>query len=327
MDLTDRLELEHPVVQAGMGGGLAAGRLAGEVSAAGGLGTVGLLAPDLMRAELLAARERADGRPVAANLLTEFTKRAHVEAVVAAKTEVTTLHGPADRGVIQGLHEGGGLVLATVGTPEDAAHALRQGADGLVVQGVEAGGHIVGTEPALTALEKIKSATDAEILVLAGGIAEAGDTRLALEAGAGAVVAGTRFLLTHEAGAHEGYKQRILEADRTLETLLFSVGWPLRHRVIPNAATDRWCTKDPLGPPAAVRLASLSFPLLCRLPASAADALSAVQRPWIPLFGPAAPVVGMPDSRLDATALYAGETATRLSKLTSAAEAVAELSP
>ena len=65
MDLLDRLEIEHPVVQAGMGGGVAGSSLAGAVSRAGGLGTVGILPPDVLGAPSCArARERADGRPV-----------------------------------------------------------------------------------------------------------------------------------------------------------------------------------------------------------------------------------------------------------------------
>src|SRR5688500_1768275 len=79
--LLEQLEIELPVVQAGMGGGIAGGGLAGTVSAAGGLGTVGILAPDTMRDELRRAREIAGGRPVAANLLLPFTRRKHVEAV------------------------------------------------------------------------------------------------------------------------------------------------------------------------------------------------------------------------------------------------------
>lgn len=325
MDLMDRIGIDHPVVQAGMSG-VATSALAGAVSAAGGLGTVGLLDAGHLRAELDAAREKADGRPIAANLLLPFTKRPQVDAVVSAGVRVATLHGGFDSGLAERLREAGVCVLATVGTVPEALEALAGGAEGLVVQGNEAGGHLVGVEPALNALEKVQQATGSRALLVAGGIADGADTRRALDAGAAAVVAGTRFLLTHESRAHDGYKQRVLDADRTLETLLFSVGWPMRHRVVPNAATDRWCRHGLRGPRAVVALTSLTRGLH-RLPLSSADRLSALQTPWIPLYGPGLALVGMPQSRLDSTALYAGETALRIHEVITAAEAVAQLTP
>src|SRR5215213_2618554 len=80
-------------------------------------------------------------------------------------------------------------------------------------------------------------------LLLAGGIAERGDVRTALEAGAMAAVAGTRFLLSEESRAHALYKERLLAADETLLTDLFGAAWPAQHRVVPNAATTRWLSR------------------------------------------------------------------------------------
>src|SRR5207302_58924 len=78
---------------------------------------------------------------------------------------------------------------------------------------------------------------------------EGEDVRAALEAGAVAAVAGTRFLLSDESRAHPDYKQRCLDADETLLTELFGLGWPdAPHRVIPNAATQQWLTGDSRGP-------------------------------------------------------------------------------
>ena len=82
MDVRDRFGLEHPVVQAGMGGGVAGGPLAGAVSAAGALGTVGIMAPKAFAHALQGAVGLAPGRPVAANLLAPFTRRAHVDACI-----------------------------------------------------------------------------------------------------------------------------------------------------------------------------------------------------------------------------------------------------
>ena len=76
----NEIGIECPVVQAGMGGGVAGGALAGAVSAAGGLGTVGMMAPRAFAAALREARRRAPGRPVAANLPVPLTRQAPMDA-------------------------------------------------------------------------------------------------------------------------------------------------------------------------------------------------------------------------------------------------------
>jgi nitronate monooxygenase len=324
VSFTDRLGLRHPIVQAGMGGGISGGELAGAVSAAGGLGTVGTLAADVMQAELSKTREFAGDAPVAANLLVPFAKRAHVTACHAGGAKVVVLHGGFDGRLVRQLKDGGTVVLQTVGTPEQARWALAQGSDGLVVQGREAGGHLLGVEPALEALARVREAARDVPLLLAGGIADGADVRRALEAGADAVVAGTRFLLTDECAAHPEYKRRVLDAHSTLETELFGLAWPMRHRVVPNAATDRWCRNDPLGPRAVRAIHRVSAPL-ARLPMSALANAIRTQVPAIPLFGPPAPLRGQPDRLVDASALYAGESALRIDSVLPAAEAVRQL--
>ena len=103
-------------------------------------------------------------------------------------------------------------------------------------------------------------------MLAAGGIGSREAARAALDAGAAAVVCGTRFLLTDECRAHPAYKRRVLGAPRTLETLLFSVGWSERHRVVPNAATARWCARSECGPRAVLALNRLLAPAARRLP-------------------------------------------------------------
>lgn len=324
MSLVDELRLEHPIVQAGMGGGIAGGLLAGNVSAAGALGTVGIRPPDVMRRELARARELAPGKPLAANLLVPFVKRAHVEACAHAHVEAIVLHGGFSRLLVEQLHAEGAIVLQTVGTPAEARRALADGVEGLVVQGIEAGGHLVGVEPALEALARILQFAQNKPVLLAGGIADAEDVRRALDAGAQAAVAGTRFLLTHESGAHPGYKQAVLTADRTLETQLFGMGWPMRHRVVPNAATDRWCHPHKLVSPPLKLVQRLSTPM-ARLPMSLAEATIRTQRAGLPIYGPSPPTSGTADALVDASALYAGDTALRIHEVVSATEAVSLL--
>ncbi len=325
MTLVERLGLEHPVVQAGMGGGIASAELAGAVSAAGALGTVGILPPERMERELFRAREIAPGRAVAANLLTPFTTRAHVRACQRTRVEVVVLHGGFDRALVERLRGAGTFVLQTIGTVPEAKRALAEDADGLIVQGIEAGGHLLGVEPALAALARVLPIAGDRPVLLAGGMAEAADVGRALDAGAAAAVAGTRFLLTHECAAHPAYKAKVLAATETLETRLFGLAWPMRHRVVPNAATERWCRRDGLGPRPVRMLQSLSVPL-SRLPMSLMSSTILTQRAGLPVFGPAAPLADMPERVVEASALYAGETALRIGSVLSAGEAVSLLS-
>lgn len=325
MDFLDRIGLGHPVVQAGMGGGVVGAELAGAVSAAGALGTIGILPPSRFRTELLAANELASRRPVAANLLVPFTRVAHLRACVEAGVALVVFHGGSGSRWIRSLQDAGVLVLCTVGSVRQARAGLTAGADGLVVQGVEAGGHLMGDEPLETLLPRVRSLAPRVPLFAAGGIANHRDVQRVLDAGATAAVAGTRFLLTDECRAHPAYKARVLTAPRTLRTMLFGLGWPLAHRVVPNAATDRWCGPD--GEVSAwLRFAErASGPLARLLPDAAAGASASLQRVGVPLFGPALPRAGMPDETVERSALYAGETIHRIDGIVSATEAVARL--
>lgn len=327
MDLLDRIGLDRPIVQAGMGGGVAGAELAGAVSAAGGLGTVGIMAAPAFAAALRAARERAPGRPVAANLLVPFTRRAHIGACIDAGAALVVFHGGLGGRWFPVLRDAGLLVFCTVGTLAQAKAALAAGADGLVVQGVEAGGHLAGDQPLADVLPRVMETAGRVPVLAAGGVAQAADVRRMLDAGAAAAVAGTRFLLTDESRAHPGYQQRVLRAERTLRTELFGFGWPLAHRVVPNAATDRWCRTAELGPRWLRGVDRVSGPLGRAVPLRSQGALIRLQRVALPLFSPGLPLRGMPDSYVDRCALYAGETLHRIDGIVPAAEAVAALTP
>lgn len=328
MSFLDQIGLELPVVQAGMGGGVAGAELAGAVSAAGGLGTVGIMAPPAFAAALGRARKRAPGRPVAANLLVPFARKAHVDACIEQGAAMVVFHGGAPGRWAAPLRAAGIPVLATVGTAEDARTALAAGVDGLVAQGVEAGGHLAGGEPLATLLPAVLDLADGRMPVLAaGGVAEAADVRRLLDLGAAAAVAGTRFLLTEESLAHPAYKQRVVEAERTLVTLLFGFGWPMHHRVVPNQATERWCADSDLAPSWVRRVGRLSAPVGRALPLGAMGRVSALQRVGLPFFSPGLPLAGMPASSVETLALYAGETHSRISDVVSAAAAVERLTP
>ncbi len=326
MDIADRLKLDVPVVQAGMAGGIAGAPLAAAVAAAGGLGTLGLLPPRQLKAAIATVRDQVPGRAVAVNLLMPFLRRSHIEVCLEARIDIAVMAFAIDRNLIRRLSDGGVFVLVMVGTQAQAAEALAYGADGLIAQGREAGGHLVGTQAQADFLPKALTLAGSRPIFAAGGIATAADTRAALAAGASGVVAGTRFLLTHESGAHPVYRQRIIEADSTIETTAFGLAWPERHRVLPNAMTMRWCHPDGRTRRLPAAINKYSGPL-SRIPDRGDGALLRLQHPALPLLTPITLTADMPAKWVDRAALYAGETALRLDRVTSAAQAVADLAP
>lgn len=322
--LLERLGVEMPVVQAGMGGGLSRHELAAAVSEAGGLGTIAVSGADAIRRELAAARALT-GRPLAVNVLLPFARRDWFEAAAGADVVVTFWGKPRRRTPGTWLHQCGSVA--------EAQAACAAGADGVIVQGVEAGGHVRGTAPALQLLEQARAALPAGYpLLLAGGITEASDVRVALDAGASAAVAGTRFLLAEESRAHHAYRERLVEARGTILTDLFGAAWPAPHRVVPNAATERWLDRRSsferrvMRAPGANRaLNHLLAPGARYTPASLQLGMMRRQRPGSRLLTPAGPTDDGPATLVDAGALYAGETVARIGDVKPAAEIVREL--
>jgi NAD(P)H-dependent flavin oxidoreductase YrpB (nitropropane dioxygenase family) len=290
------------------------------VSGAGGLGTIGFTAEEMLAREIMAVRERiGPGLPVAVNLLLRFARRGHWEAAAEADAVVTFWGRPRRRTDNVWIHQCGSL--------DEALAARAAGADAVIAQGVEAGGHVRGTTPALELLERTRAAVGpAYPVLLAGGMADAVDVRVALEAGADAAVLGTRFLMTTESRARTAYKQRLMESRETVLTELFGAGWPrATHRVIWNEATECWLKGDHRGPAWVRALHAAMSPALARVPMAQQMRLARAQRPDRPLLGPFAPVEGGPANLLDAGALYAGESVARIHDIRPAAEVVEEL--
>jgi nitronate monooxygenase len=316
--LLERLGVELPLVQAGMGGGIARHELAAAVSEAGGLGTIGILSPEALRAELAAARERT-ARPVAVNLLLPFARSGHWEAACEADAVFTFWGEPRRRTPAVWVHQCGSVAEAR------AAHAA--GADAVIAQGLEAGGHVRGEWPALDLLARVKhELPEGYPVLMAGGLAHADDVREALAAGAGAAVLGTRFLMSEESRAHPAYKQRLMEARETVLTELFGLGWPnAPHRVLWNEAAERWLVRETRGPRAVRALNIALSPLVARLPDERQSAAAERQRAGVPLFGPLAVTDDGPPNLLDAGPLYAGESVARLHDVRPAGEIVAAI--
>lgn len=323
MGLLEQVGVELPVVQAGMGGGIAGAALAAAVSEAGGLGTIATRDPAALAGEIRSARART-ARPIAVNLLLPFVRDRHWAAAEEADVVVTFWGDP---GRLRGrtrkpwLHQ--------CGSVEEARAARDAGAAGLIVQGVEAGGHVRGVLPAHELLARVQDVVgDGYPLWLAGGVADAGDVRAALAAGAEAAVLGTRFLMSEESGAHDEYRRRVGAASRTVYTTLFGLGWPVApHRVIENAAVRRWEARaGGARPPTWKRLLDAAArPIVTRAPEGISGLLAGVQDPRLPLLSPLPPTAGGPRALLDAGALYAGETAARIDDVRPAGELVREL--
>jgi nitronate monooxygenase len=317
--LLDRLGIATPVVQAGMGGGISRHELAAAVSEAGGLGTIAVGGAEAIEAELAAVRALT-GRPVAVNLLLPFARRSWFEAASEADVVVTFWGKPRRRS--------GGTWIHQCGSVAEARSAYAAGADAVIVQGVEAGGHVRGSVPALELLECVRAALPGDYpVLLAGGIAERADVARALQMGASAAIAGTRFLLSEESRAHPEYKGRLLGAEQTILTELFGLGWPAPHRVIPNAATAHHLRDDSTIPTLNRFVNHLFAPGARFTPAAIQRRLVLAQRPSSRLLTPLGPTDDGPETLLDAGPLYAGKTVKRITQLHPAADIVADLTP
>jgi len=317
--ILERLGIKTPVIQAGMGGGLSRHELAAAVSASGGLGTIAVNGARAIEQELAAARALTD-RPIAVNLLLPFARRDWFAAAAEADVVVTFWGAPKRRTPGVWIHQCGSAAEAR------AAHS--RGADAVILQGVEAGGHVRGKVPALDLLEQVRAELPPSFpLLLAGGIAERSDIQRALEAGASGAVAGTRFLLSEESRAHARYKQRLLDADETILTELFGAGWPAPHRVLRNAATERWLSADPRGPALNRALNRFSAIGARYTPERVQGRIARAQRPDSRLLSPAGPTDDSPDTLVEAGALYAGQTVGRIRDIRPAADLVQALTP
>ena len=298
-------------------GGIARHELAAAVSEAGGLGTIGgVRAP--IAAEIAAAR-RLTGRPIAVNLLLPFVRSGDAEAAAAGDAIVTFWGRPRRLAANTWIHQ--------CGSVEEAKAAAAAGADAVIAQGVEAGGHVRGSTPMLELLERVHAAVNIPVLA-AGGLVDAEGVRAALDSGATAAVVGTRFLLSDESHAHPDYKRRCLDAAETIVTELFGLGWPdAPHRVIPNDATRRWLGGDSRGPRWVRAANRLSAPLANRIPPAVQARAIRIQRPSQPLLAPQPPTDDGPASLVDAGPLFAGMNVARITDIRPAAELVKTLTP
>lgn len=226
-----------PLQQAAMGGVTTPelARAVGEAGALGMLAGVGLGGQSIKHAYAEATGGDTAVR-VGVGFLVPFIDAASVEAAAEVASVVECFYGNPEPATVERIHRGAAHPLAAwqVGSVDEAKAAIDAGCDVLVVQGVEAGGHVRGTEPLARLLDQVRAATDLP-LVAAGGIGDHAAAVAAFDAGADAVRVGTRFVAAAEADAHPEYVAALLKAgaDDTVLSDRFSLGWPdAPHRVL-----------------------------------------------------------------------------------------------
>jgi nitronate monooxygenase len=239
--------LEHPIVSAPMGS-VSGGALAAAVSEAGGLGLVGggYGDPDWLHAELARAAE-GTSRPWGAGLITWAIDAATVALVLEYRPRVVLLSFGDPAPYAAAVHDAGAVLCCQVQDVEMARAAVAAGADFVVAQGAEAGGHgaVRATLPLVPA---VVDAVAPVPVIAAGGIADGRGVAAALMLGAQGAMLGTRFYASAEALGSKAAKHAITAAsgDQTARTRVFDAArgyrWPVAFtgRALRNAFLERW---------------------------------------------------------------------------------------
>lgn len=253
--ICDILQIDHPIVLGGMPVAFNSPELVAAVSNAGAVGMIGCthLDPDAIHACTKSIRKLTSA-PFGLNLLMFLSDEASFAAVLETKPAVMSLSWPTrDQDVaawIQRSHDAGCKVTYMAGDVGEAVRGAEAGADIIVAQGTEGGGHVgwMGTA-VITPL--IVDAVAPTPVIAAGGIADGRGFAAALALGAEGVLLGTRFLATKECGINDRYKRAILDSDGH-DTVLTEIPdiaagqvWPgAMSRVRRNKFIERWSGRE-----------------------------------------------------------------------------------
>jgi nitronate monooxygenase len=286
-------------------GSVATTELAGAVASAGALGMIGgVRLPAAFLAGVLDQLSDQVPRSVGVNFLMPFLDRECVEIASAKVRVVEFFYGDPDPGLVQLVHTSGALACWQVGSIEEAKKAQDAGCDLIVAQGVEAGGHVRGRIGLLALLDQVLGAVEVPV-VAAGGIGTSRAMAAALAAGADAVRVGTRFVAAAESAAHPRYQEALIRANAedSILTEAFSVMWPgAPHRVLRSAvkAADA-CQDEFVG-----------------------ETIIAGSKLPLPRFSVPSPTRAA-SGKIEAMALYAGESVGAVRSIQPAAQIVKEL--
>lgn len=239
-ELSTALGLETPLINAGMAF-VAGPALAAAVSNAGGLGMLGTgMAPPEGLRQMIRATRSMTTRPFGVDVIGTFVQDGHIDVLIEEKVPVAVFFWALpSKDAAARLKQAGIRFWMQIGRMAEAADAVAHGADALVVQGSEAGGHNRAEAPLAQLLPRMLKAHPKVPMIAAGGIFDGASMAAALCLGAQAVWCGTRFLASHEAGAHPAYKQAVVDAPAggTEITTVFGPEWPGQEmRVLVNKA-------------------------------------------------------------------------------------------
>jgi nitronate monooxygenase len=252
--LTRRLRVRHPILLAPMDV-VAGARLTAAVSEAGGFGILGGgYGDEAWLARELATLRAATRQPFGIGFITWSLAKneALLDLALAARPAAIMLSFADPAAFAERIKRAGALVICQVQTLALAREAVAAGADILVAQGGEAGGHGVSRGVMALVPEIVDAVGDAVPVIAAGGIADGRGLAAALMLGASGVLVGTRFYASQEAAGREEAKQRICRAtgDDTQRSIVFDLlrenVWPapFTGRCIRNASLDRWYGRE-----------------------------------------------------------------------------------
>ena len=241
--LCEKLGIDLPVIQAPIGRAAGPG-LAAAVAAAGGLGTLTLTGwgAEGARRRIHEVRARTD-RPFACNLLLHYDFEDELDAALAERVAVVSLFWGDPAPLVPRIHDAGALLMMTVGSVTEAVQAAEAGADVIVAQGFDAGGHVRGTTGTLALVPAVVDAVAPVPVAAAGGIADGRGLAAVLALGAQAAFIGTLFVSATEAEAHPVYRAQLLaaEGEDTVYSTLFDGGWPdAPGRVLRTPTVAAW---------------------------------------------------------------------------------------
>ena len=244
-EVTELLGIEYPIIQGGMAW-VAEYHLAAAVSEAGGLGIIGASsAPaDWVREQVREAKKLTD-KPFGVNIMLLNPNADEVAKVIVEEGVQVVTTGAGNPEKYMKMWKAAGVkVIPVVASVAQAVRMERCGADAVVAEGCEAGGHI-GESTTMVLVPQVADAVSIPVIA-AGGIADGRGVAAAFMLGAKAVQVGTHFVVTEESQVHENYKERILKA-KDIDTKVTgrTTGHPVR--ALRNQMTREYLKKEAAG--------------------------------------------------------------------------------
>jgi NAD(P)H-dependent flavin oxidoreductase YrpB (nitropropane dioxygenase family) len=252
--ICDLLGIEHPIALGGMGSGTSP-ELVSAVSNAGGLGALGChgLARDQVEERTTSIR-RQTNKPFGLNFLLFHVREESFAAALELRPAVMQFAWARPdqdlRAYVERSHQAGCLVTYMAGTVGEATRAVKAGADILIAQGTEGGGH-VGWMASMPLIPMVVDAVAPIPVLAAGGFADGRGLVAALALGADGILLGTRFLATVESPLHQNFKQAIVDSDghdtqlSEIPDIASGLVWPgamIRSRR--NRFIERWAGRE-----------------------------------------------------------------------------------